>query len=331
MENNKNTYSVYMHITPNNKKYIGITKNAPTWRWRNGSGYSKNVFGRAIKKYGWDNIQHNILATGLSLKEAEEKEIELISRYDTTNPQKGYNVSLGGHISFQEASPEFKERLRIATTGANNHKSIPVRCIETGEEFESIGLAAKHYHVTKTGIVRVLKGRNKKTGGLTFEAIREKDKKDKIVTLTREQVVEKARKPVAVYNEDGCLIEVCHSRVEAAKKYGTTPMRVCNCVKNRNRTSNGFYFVDASGKTKTIIRKKEQYVGAKNPSARAIDQYDLQGNFIKHYDYSTLAAREIGTDLSGIIKCCRGKVKTCAGFIWQYSNPEQYQAAWSEV
>lgn len=320
MEHTGNSYSVYIHITPNNKKYIGITKNAPTWRWRNGSGYSRLVFGNAIKKYGWNNIQHHIVATNLSLKEAEAMEVALISFFKTTNPKYGYNVSLGGHIGLQEASPEFKERLRIATTGANNHKSIPVRCVETGEVFESIHLAAKHYNVTSTGILRVLKGRNKKTGGLTFEVVKEKDEKIKIKTLTKEEVAAISRKSVAVYDKEGHFIEVCQSRTEAAKKYGTTTARVSNCIKGWCKTANGFYFYDASGKVSSIIRKKDQYIGAKNPSARAIDQYDLQGNFIKHYEYSTLAAKEVEADLSSIIKCCRGKQKTCAGSTWKYSN-----------
>ena len=32
-------YSVYMHITPSNKVYIGITSKAPEERWMNGRGY----------------------------------------------------------------------------------------------------------------------------------------------------------------------------------------------------------------------------------------------------------------------------------------------------
>ena len=57
------TYIVYMHIAPNNKKYIGITKEKnPKERWRKGKGYWTNEhFTSAINKYGWDNIQHIIL------------------------------------------------------------------------------------------------------------------------------------------------------------------------------------------------------------------------------------------------------------------------------
>ena len=56
-----NNWTVYMHITPNNKKYIGITSQIPNKRWRNGKGYKKCLFLNAIKKYGWGNIKHEIL------------------------------------------------------------------------------------------------------------------------------------------------------------------------------------------------------------------------------------------------------------------------------
>ena len=37
-----NDYIVYMHISPNNKKYIGITCQSLKNRWRNGEGYKNN-------------------------------------------------------------------------------------------------------------------------------------------------------------------------------------------------------------------------------------------------------------------------------------------------
>lgn len=33
------TYCVYKHVLPNNKIYIGITKQNPLLRWKNGHGY----------------------------------------------------------------------------------------------------------------------------------------------------------------------------------------------------------------------------------------------------------------------------------------------------
>lgn len=93
-------YTVYMHVCPNNKKYIGITKQLPEKRWAKGLNYSNNKhFMNAIKKYKWENIKHEILFTNLTKKEAEEKEIKLISYYKSNNQKYGYNILKGGNVS----------------------------------------------------------------------------------------------------------------------------------------------------------------------------------------------------------------------------------------
>lgn len=62
-------YKVYMHTLPNGKKYVGITKRNVNERWKNGNGYKNNCrFYNAIRKYGWDNITHEILFDNLTLK-----------------------------------------------------------------------------------------------------------------------------------------------------------------------------------------------------------------------------------------------------------------------
>lgn len=110
-------YHLYMHITPNNKKYIGITKLKPNERWKNGKGYKNNIlFSRAINKYGWNNIQHIILLSNLTKEKAEQKEIEYIAKYQTTNNKYGYNIDKGGN-TIGKMSDETKEKLRIAHKG----------------------------------------------------------------------------------------------------------------------------------------------------------------------------------------------------------------------
>ena len=92
-----NNYTIYMHVSPSNKRYIGITSQTPKQRWLNGNSYkTQQYFWRAIEKYGWDNFKHIIIAKGLIENEAKWLEIELIKIWDTTNPNKGYNISLGG-------------------------------------------------------------------------------------------------------------------------------------------------------------------------------------------------------------------------------------------
>lgn len=116
------SYIVYSHVNKvNGKVYIGQTCRKPNERWRNGKGYIGNDhFYRAILKYGWDNFEHNILFEGLSQDEANEKEIELISFYDSTDYNKGYNQTIGGDgTNGYKYTDEQREAISRRQTGRN--------------------------------------------------------------------------------------------------------------------------------------------------------------------------------------------------------------------
>lgn len=110
-------YSVYIHTFPNGKKYIGVTSWKPELRWgANGCNYKNPYMVNAIKKYGWKNIKHEIVAEGLTEDEASDMEKTLIQKYNSANREHGYNISLGG-IDRKACSDETKEKLRKANTG----------------------------------------------------------------------------------------------------------------------------------------------------------------------------------------------------------------------
>lgn len=112
-----------MHTTPNGKIYIGITSMNPNYRWNHGDGYKKNShFYNAIKKYGWDNIRHKIIASGLSMEEACNLEIQMIAAYNSNDPEKGYNKSTGGEVSALgfKHTDESRMRLSKSKSGENN-------------------------------------------------------------------------------------------------------------------------------------------------------------------------------------------------------------------
>ena len=91
-------YCVYVHINKiNGKIYVGQTGQDINRRWRDGEGYKPcTYFYNAIQKYGWDNFEHIICLSDLSLEDANDFEEMLIKKMNTTNPQKGYNLKFGG-------------------------------------------------------------------------------------------------------------------------------------------------------------------------------------------------------------------------------------------
>lgn len=69
----------------------------------------------------------------------------------------------------------------------------------------------------------------------------------------------------------------------------------------------------------TKEKHRKLWLGTKNCRAKGVNQYDLDGNFIRHYDYMNQIKLYIDiSNTAHISDCCRGKRKKCYGFIWKY-------------
>lgn len=172
-------YSVYCHTNKvNGKRYIGITSVSPQKRWANGKGYRGMVFGRAIKKYGWDGFYHEILITGLTETEALKKESELIQSFKSYNPRFGYNQSILGTVP----TAKTRKKLSVRMTGESNpmyHKPRPennlkatrkaVICTDTQTVYESISEASRKTGINLSNIARCCKSKRQTAGGLHWQ------------------------------------------------------------------------------------------------------------------------------------------------------------------
>lgn len=114
-------FIVYMHKSPSQKVYIGITSQTLENRSHlDGSGYCLNEhFWRAIKKYGWDKFEHTVIKEGLTQDEACNLEIELIAKYKSNNPKYGYNINIGGDLGNynRSCSEETKRKISLKNSG----------------------------------------------------------------------------------------------------------------------------------------------------------------------------------------------------------------------
>ena len=63
-------------------------------------------------------------------------------------------------------------------------------------------------------------------------------------------------------------------------------------------------------------------MGINNAVSKRVVQYDMQGNFIKVWDSIADAERELNIARGNIAKCCKGKWKTIADYIWRYYGEE---------
>lgn len=191
-------YVLYIHRNKTNgKRYIGITNNV-TKRWcNNGKNYERCPrFASALKKYGWDGFTHEVVVDGLTLEEANALEIEYIAKYRTCEKEHGYNIQTGGNnaptMLGKHHSDETKKKMRESAlgriiseeqrrqhsktmtgllVGSRNGKSKAVRCITTGEVFETQRSAAEAKGVIQSKISLCCQGKRNQTHGLRWEYV----------------------------------------------------------------------------------------------------------------------------------------------------------------
>lgn len=191
-----------MYTSPSNKVYIGQTCNTLKRRAGNGCNYKGcSHFYKAILKYGFENFTSQILKNNLSLEEANYWEQYYIQYYDSTNPKKGYNISIGGSLMSEEQRASLSKRMKennpmknpeiarknglmkkgksfseeVCKNISEGHKK-KVLCIETGIIYPSRNEAAKAVGVSPSGIGRAINGEQKTSAGYHWRYIDE-DKK----------------------------------------------------------------------------------------------------------------------------------------------------------
>lgn len=146
-------FLVYIHTAPNGKKYVGITSKSTHTRWgAGGCCYKENKhFWNAIQKYGWDNIQHEIVATDLDIYAACKLEVDLIAKYDAMNPEHGYNGTSGGNWSI----PNEETRKKISRGIRRAYANDPSIVVRRGEKIRGRHLTEEQ----KLAVSRANKGR----------------------------------------------------------------------------------------------------------------------------------------------------------------------------
>jgi group I intron endonuclease len=193
-------YEIYNIV--NHKRYIGQTAIDFRQRiWAHSGSLRKNKhynnhLQAAWNKYGEKSFQFNILSkTCIGLLDYMEQ--YYIKKYKTMDIKFGYNKTTGGHFN-KSHSAEVRLKISKARIGKKSkypawnkgkkykcrklseqsklniskahYMNIKVMCVETGEIFRSITVAARHFKLTSWYIKESLRGKNAKRS-LTFKYI----------------------------------------------------------------------------------------------------------------------------------------------------------------
>lgn len=63
-----------------------------------------------------------------------------------------------------------------------------------------------------------------------------------------------------------------------------------------------------------------KFVGDKSPKAKAVDMFDMNGDFIKTFGSTTTAEREINVSYSSIVKCCNKQRLSAGKYQWRWHS-----------
>jgi len=161
----------------NQKKYIGQTIDFRKRMYEHRSGRSpqcRHLF-HAIKKYGWESFDPNIIDSADTKKELDALETQYIKKYDTMNSDLGYNLTTGGEgavyseeskkrisdlkLAWWDTHPEEKERVSKQHKGKKLSqetkdlmiKNMPQRkeVMIEGKNYVSIREAARQFGISK--------------------------------------------------------------------------------------------------------------------------------------------------------------------------------------
>ena len=118
---------------------------------------------------------------------------------------------------------------------------------------------------------------------------------------------------------------------DAAKHHNTDTSNISYACKSKQHQLLGHLFFYKDDVTedfvkdfckKKIYRKRRKYpISHALKQQHAVNQYDMNGNFIRRWDSINEAAKSLGIKAkSNISMCCSGKYKHCKHFIWRYTE-----------
>lgn len=232
------SYTVYKHTSPSGKVYIGITRQNVKKRWQNGNGYAHSEhFKNAILKYGWNNIKHEILYTGLSKDEACKMEIELIALYKSNQREFGYNNSKGGECG-NKFSEETKQKISNSLKGkkasdatrkklSDSHKGHnPWNKGIKMQQYQHYPKGVKHHsEQTRKKISEILKG--KYLGSERYNA-----------------------RSVNQFTKDKIFVQQWKSISDASRSLNVTHNNITKCCQGQTKTAYGYIWEYADTESK---------------------------------------------------------------------------------
>lgn len=144
--------------------------------------------------------------------------------------------------------------------------------------------------------------------------------------------------PVCQYSKDGVFIRHFKSALHASEELNIQRNHIRACCRGERQTAGGYRWVLKSNylaneKLPPIIRmkrpkrtlteaQKQRYrmilIDARKKLIRPVIQIDSDGNFLRRFNSITDASNILGLEISGVTRCCQGKIKHTKNLYFKY-------------
>jgi len=264
----------------NGKCYVGQTRQKVAKRWayhKNSPKCNKAYLANAIRAHGWESFEPSVICE-IPNEELDDREILEIRERNTLAPH-GYNLDGGGGTN-KSVHPDTREKMRKSQLGRKHSEEVKVKIgsSQVGDLNHMYGKVFTEEHRNKLR-------KSARKSGYDHSKMAEEDKPNK--------------KEVNQYTIEGEFIKTHESISKAAEEMGVDRTTIGNCCLGKSKTSCGFIWK---------YKDAEIYV---------INQYTLDGIFIKSFENIKKAAEMTESRQSSVGQCCNGRTHTANGFVWK--------------
>ena len=295
----------------NQKKYIGMTTrtlkeriDSHIYEAHNPNSLVYNTpFKRAIRKYGIEGFEVEVLVENITRDEAIKIEKELISKHKTYYKYKnsnGYNATIGGE---NVSTP--KDRVVQLT----KHGEV-VNIFSSAQEAElSYGRGIREHcsNIFKHG------------SPFGYYWLHEEDYLKFNEPKEIEHFIRYNRMSCIVQlTKDGDCVKVWDSIGEISEQTGLSIGNISSVCSRKRCSTGGYVFMYY------CEYYDEGFLPKRNNQDRSkkILQFSKEGEFMREYPSLKEASKSTGSCVSGISNVCNGKRKFCNGYIWKFSNED---------
>ena len=331
----------------NGKIYIGQTVVTEPQRWQ---AHIWNAYNNptndclylcnAIKKYGRQNFKREILEEIDDLEELNNKEIFYIQKFNSTNPEIGYNICIGGKGSVKYSSEEILELyknthsiIQVAKILGASKDTISKRLhgigIETynktinqyslsGETIATFSSFSQAKEITKLPLPHIVPKHNFSCGYFWVYEIDDR---------SIEEIIEKYKKnnhlAKKIQQYDLCcnFIKEFNSAAEAARELNINVSSIKSALNCKQYSAGSYLWHKADNSVCTVEEMYNRYLTS--PRCCAIEEIDIYGNVIGQYESSAKLEKQMNWSYNCVKLVCDGKRTHTHGRIFRYANPDK--------